>query len=274
VIMSKEIKLTQGQIAIVDNEDYDRVKGYTWFANNWTGSSKLLSAKTWVEKGGKRHLVSLHRFLLNLPSNSSVLFRNDNPLDCRRSNMEIVTPKDACRTGRLKRNNTSGYKGVTWSTQKGRWRAFIKVDRRQIHLGFFDDPVEAAHAYDDAARKYFGKFARLNFPREGERSVNEGRPAQPEVTPYPREKQVTGPRWTTHNPTGFKGVFIQPSGRYCSCIWIKGKYRHLGTFDVPEETALAFDEASREKYGDQARLNFPKPGEAGCRAERPLKPAA
>jgi hypothetical protein len=65
---------------------------------------------------------------------------------------------------RLRRNNRSGYRGVSWHKQKGRWTVQIMEGRRKIHLGGFDDPAEAARVYDAAARRYHGVRARLNFP--------------------------------------------------------------------------------------------------------------
>lgn len=61
-------------------------------------------------------------------------------------------------------DNTSGYKGVGWSRASGKWRAYIQVDGRQVHLGLHLDPLDAARVYDAAALEHFGEYARLNFP--------------------------------------------------------------------------------------------------------------
>jgi len=66
------------------------------------------------------------------------------------------------RNSKLKRNNTTGYKGVNHIQKTGRFRAYIAPDRKQIHLGCFDTAMEAARAYNEAASLYFGEFARLN----------------------------------------------------------------------------------------------------------------
>ena len=60
-------------------------------------------------------------------------------------------------------DNTSGYKGVGWNKKSKKYAAYIRVNKKNIHLGFFDDPVIAAQRYDEMAAEHFGEFARLNF---------------------------------------------------------------------------------------------------------------
>lgn len=65
---------------------------------------------------------------------------------------------------KISSNNTSGYKGVHWLKDRNKWRAVIQSKDRMEYLGVFSDPVDAAIAYDNAARELYGEFARLNFP--------------------------------------------------------------------------------------------------------------
>jgi hypothetical protein len=81
-------------------------------------------------------------------------------------NLREATRLENGRNLRRKRNNTSGYIGVSWSKVAGKWHAYIKVSRKRIHLGLFTDILEAARAYDDAATEHFGEWAHLNFPRK------------------------------------------------------------------------------------------------------------
>lgn len=76
------------------------------------------------------------------------------------------------RYQRKSRNNTSGFRGVGFDRTRGKWKAYINVDGRRTYLGYFATAEEAARAYDDAARKHYGEFARLNFPRPGEASAH------------------------------------------------------------------------------------------------------
>lgn len=85
--------------------------------------------------------------------------KNDNRL----SNLRICTRKENARNSKIKSiNNKSGYKGVSWDTNRKKWQASIKVDYKSIGLGRFNNLRDAVVAYNIASKKYFGKFARIN----------------------------------------------------------------------------------------------------------------
>jgi hypothetical protein len=88
---------------------------------------------------------------------------NRNGLDNRRANLRLATVAQNAWNSK-KRKSRSGYKGVCYDKAKRRWRAAIVNHGRRIHLGYFEDKIEAAKAYDAAAKKYCGHFALLNFP--------------------------------------------------------------------------------------------------------------
>jgi len=104
----------------------------------------------------------MHRLIMDAPDGTDVDHRNMDRVDNRRSNLRLATRAENLRNQGLSRNNTSGFKGV--SRLDGKWRAEIRVKWKLIYLGLFDDKVEAARAYDTAAKEHFGEFARLNFP--------------------------------------------------------------------------------------------------------------
>lgn len=87
---------------------------------------------------------------------------NGNGADNRAKNLRDATPLQNLANTKLPRANTSGLKGVSWRASKGRWRATIREHGRHRHLGYFDDPLEAAAAYDRAALELHGEFARTN----------------------------------------------------------------------------------------------------------------
>jgi len=89
--------------------------------------------------------------------------RDLTPSNDRIANLRLATHGQNQRNRALKRNNTSGFKGVRLYKRTGRWHAAIRVDRRYFDLGYFDTAGAAASAYDAAAREHHGEFARPNF---------------------------------------------------------------------------------------------------------------
>lgn len=257
--MSVEIELTQGQVAVVDDEDHERVKVYTWVAH-WCPEINAFLAMASSREGAKSRLMYLHRFILNVPLGLVVSWRNDNPLDCRRSNLRLATRSEEHWNHRIGAANRSGFKGVSACKMTGRWRADIRVEGKTKNLGRFDDPVDAAFAYDEAARKHFGEFARLNFPEPGEASAFESRTkARPKIS-----KSVTF-RSPSRTVSGYRGVTRQGTSRWHVTLIVGGKRLHLGSYEDAAEAARVYDAAARRHLGKAAKLNFPNPGEAFAR---------
>lgn len=155
------LKLKNGwRHAIVDPKDAELAK-HAWHAVENRG--KFYARRVdWNDGNPKR--VYLHREIMGVGFGSGVEVDhiNGNSLDCRRANLRVATRTQQGQNARRPDHNTSGYKGV--ASSRGRWRAFIKLDQRQRHLGCFRTRAEAARAYDAAALELFGEFARLNFP--------------------------------------------------------------------------------------------------------------
>lgn len=108
--------------------------------------------------------ITMHRLLMNSPVGLQIDHINRNGLDNRLENLRLATPTQNRRNGSLQSNNSIGLKGVRF-TRAGLskpYRATIYVQRRQIHLGSYATPEEAAAAYDRAAVELFGDFASLN----------------------------------------------------------------------------------------------------------------
>ena len=91
---------------------------------------------------------------------------NGDGLDNRKQNLRICTHAENLRNRRLGKNNTSGYKGVSWHKLHKLWYAHISHNKKLMSLGYFKDKEEAAKAYDRKAIELFGEFAKLNFPIE------------------------------------------------------------------------------------------------------------
>lgn len=116
----------------------------------------------------KRERKRLHRILLEpIPKGLMVDHINNNKLDNRLSNLRLVTHAQNMMNTKIKKHNSSGFKGVYLCKQTNRWRAEIRAHNRAIKIGRFDTKFEAAKAYDLAALKYHGEFASLNFGNRG-----------------------------------------------------------------------------------------------------------
>jgi hypothetical protein len=160
--VAKRIPLTCGKFAIVDDEDYDRLSKWKWQYHRGAAHRKQHIARI----GGKQivRMIQMHRFINNTPPSMETDHINGDPLDNRKANLRTATPnQNKMNRGKTTRKCTSRFKGVSWNAARGSWRADITLSRKQIHLGHFSDEIAAATAYNAAAKKYHGEFAKLNL---------------------------------------------------------------------------------------------------------------
>ena len=164
----KRIPLTRGKFALVDDEDYGRVAPFKWSALK--NKDKWYAVRSAPRKNGKQSAIYMHRVILGAKPGQQVDHKDGNGLDNRRrgktGNIRIARRGGNQQNRRKGRNNTSGFKGVvrTFSSGKNnRWRAQIGVNGELYCIGLYFTKSEAAKAYDEAARKYHGEFASLNF---------------------------------------------------------------------------------------------------------------
>jgi hypothetical protein len=170
----KAISVGGGHVALIDDEDFPRVSAYKWHTASSYG--KRYAVRKQYIKGGKGYLskqIFLHLFIMPAPEGMTIDHINGNSLDNRKANLRPASHLNNSRNAKLRRDNTTGFKGVRRlpNVRTPKWAAGICVNGHPHHLGVFTSPEEAARAYDEAARKYFGEYARLNFPTEGEQST-------------------------------------------------------------------------------------------------------
>lgn len=152
----KTIPLTQGKFAIVDDEDYEWLMQWKWYAHK-NGNNNYMAARR-----KKYKAILMHRTIMDAPSDKQVDHFDHNKLNNQRTNLRLCTNSQNCQN-RISQRGSSQYKGVRWN--KNRWMARIGINGKLIYLGLFINEVKAAKAYDKAAKESFGEFAYLNFGR-------------------------------------------------------------------------------------------------------------
>lgn len=159
--MAKEISLTKGKVAIVDDEDYEFLSMYKWHVlrNKYAVRS--------VRENGSKRMVYMHREIMNPDVNLQVDHVNGNGLDNRKVNLRNVTQRQNLYNQGTRSDNTSGYKGV-YKTKNNKWYAEVKKDYKKINLGVFESKHDAARMYNFWAYDMFGEFAKLNVIKESE----------------------------------------------------------------------------------------------------------
>lgn len=162
IVTMKEIPLTHGKVALVDDCDFDRLIAM----GKWHFSAYGYAAKNdyVVLKNGKKAqtIIYMHRIIINAPKGTDVDHCDHQRLNNQRSNLRICTRSQNKMNIKGQANNTSGFKGVSWRKDINKWRARVNVDGKEINLGCFSDKIEAARVYNASALKYHGEFACLN----------------------------------------------------------------------------------------------------------------
>lgn len=154
-----KIPLTQNQVAVIDNGDWEIIAPYKWFSQK---ARKVFYAKTWIySKEEYRKCVEMSKLIMGFPD-TIVDHIDRNPLNNQRSNLRLCTTSQSA-VNRFKFPNTiSSFRGVTL-TKYGKWQSCIGGAKTRIYLGIFNTETLAAEAYNRKAKELYGEFAVLNI---------------------------------------------------------------------------------------------------------------
>jgi hypothetical protein len=147
----KQIYLTKGMVASIDDDDFEKVNKYSWHCTSHGYAAARINNK----------IVYMHRYIMNSQGAEIDHIDNDR-LNNKKQNLRSCKHIDNIRNSKTPKNSTTGYKGVTFAKWAGLYRAHIIADGNNHSLGYFKDAKEAAISYNKAAIKYFGEFAKLN----------------------------------------------------------------------------------------------------------------
>ncbi len=157
----KEISLTQGKAAVVDVEDYEWLAQWKWYA--WEQGNTFYAVRNSSLKDGKRKMLFMHREILGLKAGDIWVDHCDgNGLNNMRSNLRKAT-RSQNSMNQKKTRGRSRFKGVVWRADIQKWQSQIRINGKHKYIGFFENEIDAAYAYDNKAINLFGEFARPNF---------------------------------------------------------------------------------------------------------------
>lgn len=153
---TREIQLTQGKVAVIDEADFKRVSAFKWSADRM--------GKTWyavrtVKRLGKKSRIYLHRFVMNATRGLVVDHVNRNGLDNRKRNLRLCTKKQNFWNQGAHKDGRSGVRGVSWRPDTGLWTARLFVNGKQLNLGCYKRLKDAVAVRRLAEKKHYGVFA-------------------------------------------------------------------------------------------------------------------
>jgi hypothetical protein len=148
----REIPLSQGRVAIVDDQDYPLLSEFRW-CYRAERNGNLGYAVRHTRADGKDRLCYLHRQIMQPGEGQEVIFFNHDRLDCRRENLRVVSKEEARRHHRVRSDSKSGVKGVRYNPENDSWSAYVYRNGHAYHVGTYFTPEQASAAYEDALRR-------------------------------------------------------------------------------------------------------------------------
>lgn len=289
--MTKEISLTQGKVALVDDADYDWLSQWKWCTLR-TGPTRRKYYAARSEYKPRRRTVFMHVEIVKPSEGMEIDHQDGDGLNNQRHNLREATRAQNSKNRKMSRNSTTGFAGVTYYPKGKKYRAQINCNGRHYYIGSYSTPEKAARAYDLKARELFGEFARLNFPdhpigediksqledlRERRQYFSQPKPRAEKITRLPRisinqgkqpkekKQRIIQPpkvyipkirKRQVNNTSGYIGV-DKNRGRWRARVDYQGKKIHVYYGPDLQAAARAYDAKARELFGPLASLNFP-----------------
>lgn len=172
----RTIPLSRGQVALVDAEDYEWLSQWKWYAAVSMRSCQYYAATHDVPDGGPRRMVRMHRLVIGLDCSDSrqVDHIDGNGLNNRRGNLRIATESENNFNRDIQRNNTSGFRGVSFHRGTGKWMSQTTVKGKYHNLGLYETPEQAHEAYLAACLQLRGELPRIS--RASQKEAQHGNP--------------------------------------------------------------------------------------------------
>ena len=148
----KEIPLTKGKVALVDDDDFDMLSKFKWYYGNRYAVRHDNSTKT-------RRPMFMHRVIIGTPDGMDTDHINGDKLDNRKCNLRVCTRSQNQINALCRRNSKSGLRGVHWSERNKRWVAQMRFNGRKLSLGYFTSKLAASKAYCEQVKLLYGEFA-------------------------------------------------------------------------------------------------------------------
>lgn len=165
------IPLTQNRWALCDAHNFHWLSQWNWYAFRHPANGRWYARRAITLSNRKQTWAPMHRVVMGVTDPKIQIDHKDRSpeggLDNRECNLRIATGAQNASNQGVRKNNTSGCKGVAWHKATGKWMAYICVNGKQIHLGLFGTIEAAASAYNEASLKYHGEFGFINpLPQE------------------------------------------------------------------------------------------------------------
>lgn len=225
----KKIQLTQNKYTLVDDEDYDYLNQFNWYAHK---SKNYWSAI----RMSKRKIIIMHRVIMNCPDDKLVDHINHNSLDNRKENLRICNRKENARNSRLSKRNTSGIKGVSWNSDIKKWVSSIRINGKNTVLGRFKSLKSAKNAYEKVGLKYHKEFYSNGDILDGNNTM------------YDKNIKNKKTILRIDNTSNFNGInFDKKRKKWMSRITINGKRKYLGFFTNKNDAIKSYEKEKSKK---------------------------